>query len=89
MLEIRDCTVFRKDLKRVIAQGKNYELFRALVLSLANQDPIDRKHKDHLLKNNWKGFRELHIQPNWLLIYRVVDQVLHLARTGSHSELFG
>ncbi|WP_348640742.1 type II toxin-antitoxin system YafQ family toxin [Mesorhizobium sp. B2-3-13] len=45
-------------------------------------------YKDHPLKGDWKGFRDAHIEPDWLLIYRVVGDELQLARTGSHSDLF-
>lgn len=58
---------------------------------LANGETLPEKYKDHALSNNWKGHRECHITPDWLLIYRYDDDVLvlTLTRTGSHSDLFG
>ncbi|MDR3244603.1 MAG: type II toxin-antitoxin system YafQ family toxin, partial [Elusimicrobiota bacterium] len=58
---------------------------------LLEQKPLEQKYQDHSLKGNYAGFRECHIQPNWLLIYRINHNLLILAltRTGSHSDLFG
>ncbi|NLI76092.1 MAG: type II toxin-antitoxin system YafQ family toxin [Candidatus Riflebacteria bacterium] len=89
MLEARETTTLRRDLRRVIAQGKDFELFRAVLSCLVNEEPLDPKYRDHALSHNWKGYRELHIQPDWLLIYKITGNILILARTGSHSELFG
>ena len=57
---------------------------------LARGEKLDPKHNDHSLSGNWAGFRECHIQPNWLLIYRIENDVLvlTLSRTGTHSDLF-
>ena len=57
---------------------------------LANGEKLDPKYNDHSLSGNWAGFRECHIQPDWLLIYRIDDDVLvlTLSRTGTHSDLF-
>ena len=57
---------------------------------LANSEPLPEKNKDHELTGDWVGHRECHIQPDWLLIYRIEDDVLvlTLARTGTHSDLF-
>lgn len=89
MLEVREASVFRKDLRRVLAQGKDYELFRRVLVHLIEQTPVPHKHHDHPLRQNWRGFRELHIQPDWLLIYKIDQGELFLARTGSHADLFG
>ena len=64
-------------------------LLEAVIETLAEQQLLAPRHRDHPLKGNWRGYRECHIQPDWLLIYRVVGDELQLARTGSHSELFG
>ena len=57
---------------------------------LANGEPLDEKHKDHPLSGDWIGHRECHILPDWLLVYRIEDEVLvlTLSRTGTHSDLF-
>jgi mRNA interferase YafQ len=56
---------------------------------LVEQVPLDERFRDHALIGDWKGFRECHIQPDWLLIYRIEGDELQLARTGSHAQLFG
>ena len=57
---------------------------------LANEQPLPEKYKDHALTGDWKGFRECHIQPDWLLIYKIQNDslILTLSRIGSHSDLF-
>ena len=61
---------------------------RALIEALASEESLDPVHQDHPLKGEWQGFREAHIAPDWLLIYRVAGDELRLARTGRHSDLF-
>jgi mRNA interferase YafQ len=85
----QDANQFKKDMRRVMSQGKTFEKIRAVLKALVNQQPLDPKYRDHPLDGNWKGCRELHIQPDWLLIYKIADETLYLLRTGSHSELFG
>lgn len=62
-----------------------------IIRSLANQEELDPKYKDHPLSENWKSFMECPIRPDWLLIYKIENGklILTLARTGSHSNLFG
>jgi len=69
-------------------QRKDIKVLLEIIDKLQNQEPLDPKLKDHQLSNNWKGCRELHIQPDWLLIYRIEGDMLILERTGSHAELF-
>ena len=88
MLSHKTKTKFKKDLQRLIAQGKKYAKFRVVFELLLNQQPLETKYEDHFLIGNWKGRRELHIEPDWLLIYKIEDDMLILERTGSHSELF-
>ena len=66
------------------------ELLENIIALLAMGEPLPAKNKDHALTGNWVGHRECHILPDWLLIYRVEDDVLvlTLARTGTHSDLF-
>ena len=65
-------------------------LLKKVVEKLANQQPLEEKYKDHELTGKYKGFRECHVQPDWLLIYLLEDKklTLTLTRTGSHSDLF-
>jgi mRNA interferase YafQ len=61
----------------------------AVVEALRHHRPLDPRHRDHALAGDRRGYRECHIQPDWLLIYRVDAETVYLARTGSHSDLFG
>ena len=61
---------------------------RALVLLLLDQQQLPAKYRDHALKGEWSGMRDVHIEPDWLLIYYVEGDALHLIRTGSHADLF-
>jgi mRNA interferase YafQ len=88
-LKIRQAARFRRDVKRLRRQGVDLAKLQAVVVTLAAQEPVDEQYRDHALVGNWRGFRECHIQPDWLLIYRVEGEELQLARTGSHAELFG
>jgi mRNA interferase YafQ len=88
-LTIRQATQFRRDIKRLRRQGVEISKLEEVIVVLVNQDTLDEHYRDHALVGNWRGFRECHIQPDWLLIYRIEDDELQLARTGSHTELFG
>ena len=81
---------FRKDYKLAMKQKRNIELLDKVITALAKGEELDEKYKDHDLKGDWKGHRECHILPDWLLICRYDEDVLvlALARLGSHSELF-
>ncbi len=81
---------FRKEYKRAKNRGFKIELLKEVVCLLADGEKLPERYKDHLLTGNWFGYRECHIQPNWLLIYRIDDDVLvlTLTRTGTHSDLF-
>ncbi|MBR5581725.1 MAG: type II toxin-antitoxin system YafQ family toxin [Treponema sp.] len=80
---------FVKDLERVIKQGKNIAELDKVVQLLQAGEKLPDRYKDHQLKGNMKQFRELHIQPDWLLIYirNKKELILTLSRTGSHTEL--
>lgn len=92
MLELELATQFKRDLKKISKQQKNKELIDQVVKQLQCEQPLHPKHKDHDLIGNWRGYRECHITPDWLLIYKVIKddcvQLLRLSRTGSHSDLF-
>jgi mRNA interferase YafQ len=88
-LVIRQSTQFKRDVKRLQRQGLDLSRLQAVVTTLVAQQSLDKKYRDHLLSGDWKGCRECHIQPDWLLIYRVEDNELQLVRTGSHADLFG
>ena len=77
--------------KRAIKRGLKIELLEQVVALLAMGEPLPDKNRDHDLSGDWAGHRECHILPDWLLVYRIEDDVLvlTLARTGTHSDLFG
>lgn len=87
---VKVTTQFRKDYKLAIKRGQKIELLETVVALLATDTPLPEKHKDHALSGNWAGHRDCHILSDWLLIYRIEDDVLvlTLARTGTHSDLF-
>lgn len=87
-LSIRQSTQFRRDVKRLKRQGADLKQLETVIKQLVTQNPLAEQYRDHTLVGNWKGFRECHIKPDWLLIYRIEDEELQLARTGSHAELF-
>lgn len=88
--EIKFTTRFKRDLKLAKKQGKNTDVLFAVIDQLANGEELEEKYRDHSLSGNYKGCRECHIEPDWLLIYEIDDGVLVLMlyRVGSHSELF-
>jgi mRNA interferase YafQ len=79
---------FRRDVKRLKRRGKDTSKLRALILLLLAGAPLPERYRDHPLRGNWKGYRDVHVEPDWLLIYRVAGDELHLVRTGSHADLF-
>jgi len=81
---------FKKDYKLAIKRGLNINLLDNAIRMLANNQSLPEDYHDHQLSGNWKGFRECHISPDWLLIYKIEKNilVLTLSRTGSHSDLF-
>lgn len=82
---------FKKDYKLAMKRHMNMDLIDDVIRKLANGEDLPENNRDHELSGNWKGFRECHIMPDWLLIYKVNDGllVLTLTRTGTHSDLFG
>ena len=81
---------FKKDYKKMMKRHADMSLIDDVIRKLAAGEVLDEKNKDHSLAGNWAGHRECHIEPDWLLIYRIDDDVLvlTLTRTGSHSDLF-
>lgn len=79
---------FKRDVTRVRKRGKDMTKLKTLLDLLLRQEDLPESYRDHPLRGNWKGYRDAHIKPDWLLLYHVVDDELRLARTGSHSDLF-
>ena len=87
--EIRQTSQFKRDVKAAKRQGRDMTLLVSVVEKLANGIPLDARYRDHALTGNFKGLRECHISPDWLLIYQIYEDVLvlSLTRLGSHSDL--
>ncbi len=91
MLKLELSAQFKRDLKKIKKQGKEKAKLDLVVQQLQEEKKLDAKYRDHDLSGNWKGYRECHVNPDWLLIYKTVNasvRLLRLARTGSHSDLF-
>ena len=79
---------FKKDYKMAMKRSFDISLLDRIVDDLVNEIQLSEKHKDHLLLGEYKGCRECHIKPDWLLIYQVGNGIIVFERTGSHSDLF-
>ena len=90
MLDLVMTTQFRKDLKRINKRGKDLSLIKDVLQTLREEQALEEKYHDHALTGNYIGFRECHIQPDWLLVYAINKEelILTASRTGSHSDLF-
>ena len=89
MLKIRYSNQFKKDFKKLRSSPlPDLKLVFEIISALEKNVILDKKYKDHELSGNWAKFRECHIKPDLLLIYKVNSEELQLARLGSHSDLF-
>lgn len=90
MLKIRYSSKFKKDYKIIVKRGYDIKLLEEVLEILCSEKFLPSKYRDHALVGNFKGFRECHILPDWLLIYKIEKDILTLTltRTGSHSDLF-
>ena len=87
--QIEQTAVFRKDLKRAKRRGLDLSLLDDVVTCIQCGEELPEKNRDHALTGDWAGHRECHIQPDWLLVYRIIGDtlILSLVRTGTHSDL--
>ena len=89
MYIIKITNKFQKDYKKLLKAGdKDIELLKIIMNQLANNEKLKQKYRDHVLIGNYKARRECHIKSDWLLIYKLENNVIIFERTGSHSELF-
>lgn len=88
MLLIERTTRFKRDLKLMLKRKKPMAELKEVISKLVNKLPLPASCLDHPLSGNYKGSRECHIEPDWLLIYTIDDNILRLERTGTHSDLF-
>ncbi len=79
---------FRRDVKLAEKRGKDLQKLKTLIRLLVMEGPLPVHYLDHALKQNWKGYRDAHIEPDWLLIYKTEGDELRLARTGTHADIF-
>jgi mRNA interferase YafQ len=91
MYQIQFTAKMKKDVKRMKKRGKSISKLTSVLSILASGEPLPEQYRDHQLSGNRAGFRECHIEPDWLLIYRVENDILILiaAETGTHSDLLG
>ncbi len=90
MLKIKYHTSFKKDYRKALKRGIDVNEVNKVINMLANEIPLPAQYKDHALKGNYIGYRECHVQNDWLLIYRIEKNILTLtlAYMGTHSDLF-
>lgn len=92
MLKAEFTGQFKRDYKLALGRGCNFEKLKAVIELLCKEEALPEVYRDHQLANsrNYKGMRECHIEPDWLLVYQVVRDtlILRLIRTGSHCDLF-
>jgi mRNA interferase YafQ len=87
-LTLRAMTRFERDAGRMKKRGEDMEKFTAVVEALGSRQPLAPALKDHPLKGDWLGWRDCHVAPDWIIIYKTTDSELILARTGTHADLF-
>jgi mRNA interferase YafQ len=90
MYSIEITNKFKRDVRRCKRQQKDMEKFKTVSELLEKGEPLPEQNRDHVLTGNWRGHRECHLEPDWLLIYEVDEQekILTFMRMGSHAELF-
>ena len=87
-MRIVQTTQFKKDIKKQRKRGKDLQRLKAVIESLIRLEALPPKNRDHALTGNWIGWRDCHLEPDWLLIYKISPEELLLGRTGTHSDLF-
>lgn len=88
MRTIKQTSQFKKDVKLARRRGKQFIDFKLVIEQLSLGQPLPARYRDHALAGGYKGTRECHIEPDWLLIYELTEDELILIRTGSHTDLF-
>ncbi len=87
-MKLSQTAQFKKDLKKQQKRGKEVGKLKTVVDLLVAGEILPERFRDHPLTGNWKGWRDVHVEPDWLLIYKLLPDELILGRTGSHSDLF-
>ena len=81
-------TQFARDVKRLQKRRKDLGKLKTLIEILLAEQPPPAIYKDHPLKHNWAGYRDAHVEPDWVLIYTIIEGGVRFERTGTHEELF-
>lgn len=89
MRDVDYSTDFKKGFKRMSRRGCDPRKMHEAIFKLADDIPLPPRMKDHPLKGKWSGYRDCHLEPDWVLIYKLTDELLTLAATGTHSDIFG
>lgn len=87
-MKVSQTSQFKKDIKRQKKRGKDLAKIKSAIDLLLAGETLPARCRDHELSGNWHGHRDCHIEPDWLLIYRLLEDELRLERTGSHADLF-
>lgn len=88
MLSLSYRNVFKKDLKKAEMRGKDMQKLLDIIEAIRKKEPLDPKHRNHKLKGKYVGLWECHIEPDWLFVYEIIDNILFCHRTETHSDLF-
>lgn len=81
-------TQFCRDLRKVEKRGYDMQKLKNIMPLLVNEQPLPEQCRDHALKGVWKHYRELHIEPDWLLVYKIAGDECIFSRTGTHADIF-
>ena len=87
-MKITQTNQFKRDIKRQQKRGKDLQKIKEVIGLLVEQKPLPAKNRDHALTGDWNTWRDCHVEPDWLLIYKVSPEELLLGRTGTHADLF-
>jgi len=88
MLQPEYSNSFKRDYKKIKKQNKDICLMKEIMEDLVNGKPLPPKNRDHALAGNYAGYRSCHIQPDWVLIYKIMGNMIVFSRTGSHSKVY-
>ena len=87
-MRITQTSQFKKDIKKQVKRGKDLQKLKVVVEWLVNGELLPPKNRDHALTGNWTGWRDCHLEPDWLLLYKIAPEELILGRTGTHADFF-
>lgn len=87
-MKVTQTSQFKKDVKRQEKRGKDLQKLKDVIGMLLSGEALPPKNRDHALGGNWAGWRDCHLEPDWLIIYKLSADELMLGRTGTHSDLF-